>query len=120
MLARTLFPLLVFASLSLAGNFAAACGPYGDLDEDAIVDRWFGPGPRGLDRALEMYDNVEDDEARAALEPMVDRVAGQRGAVVSRLYWYTDLQQAQAAAARAAGREVFVIAVHGVAPRGNA
>ena len=99
MLARTLFPLLVFASLSLAGNFAAACGPYGDLDEDAIVDRWFGPGPRGLDRALEMYDNVEDDEARAALEPMVDRVAGQRGAVVSRLYWYTDLQQAQAAAA---------------------
>jgi hypothetical protein len=51
-------------------------------------------GPGGLAALLEVYDRHPD----AKLLPAIDAVAGQRDAVVSRLYWYTDLSQAEAAA----------------------
>jgi hypothetical protein len=82
---------------------ASACG-YG-------IYRW--QGPQGLETVLQQFDDVQarldsapTAEERAALRDhlerltaAVDEVAGQRHATVSRLYWYTDLEQAKIAAA---------------------
>jgi hypothetical protein len=54
-------------------------------------------GPAGLDAVLAEYDESHDPR----LLPVIDAVAGQRDAVHSRLYWYTDLQQAEATAGAA-------------------
>lgn len=54
-------------------------------------------GPAALDALLLQYDRAAPDD-RAALAAQIDEVAGQRYATVSRLYWYTDLAQAQQAA----------------------
>jgi hypothetical protein len=51
-------------------------------------------GPGGLAALLRDYDLHPD----AKLLPAIDAVAGQHDAVFSRLYWYTDLAQAEAAA----------------------
>jgi hypothetical protein len=51
-------------------------------------------GSSGLRALLNRYDESKD----AKLIPAIEAVAGQRGAAVSRLYWYTDLEQAKAAA----------------------
>jgi len=51
-------------------------------------------GPDGLSAILRLYDAHPDP----ALAADIDAVAGQRGAVWSRLYWYTDLKSAEAAA----------------------
>jgi hypothetical protein len=63
-------------------------------------------GPAGLQRMLDQYADVlargpqpNDDEWRFATAE-IDFVAAQRDAWASRLYWYTDLDQAKAAAAR--------------------
>jgi hypothetical protein len=84
-----------------------------------------GEGPAGLQKALASYDEAVEalakdeqkamfsciavptsDTSREALKAaveaaaaMVDEVAGQRNATVSRLYWYTDFEQAKKAAA---------------------
>lgn len=95
--------LAVLIALAVLGNSTAlGCG-YG-------VFRWVGP--KGLEAVLRNYDHMKArldsaataEEAaalRAALESfeaVVDQVAGQRDATVSRLYWYTDLERAKAAA----------------------
>lgn len=55
-------------------------------------------GPEGLARILDIVDR---DRTRAAdLAPAVDLVAGQKDALASRLYWYTDLESAKNAASR--------------------
>ncbi|MFT3685199.1 MAG: hypothetical protein QM783_09785 [Phycisphaerales bacterium] len=51
-------------------------------------------GPEGLRTLLAQYDRTKD----ASLLSRIDSVAGQHDAVWSRLYWYTDLEQAKAAA----------------------
>lgn len=51
-------------------------------------------GAEGLREILERYDAKPD----AAMAAEVDAVAGQRGAVWSRLYWHTDLESAKVAA----------------------
>src|SRR5262245_16834220 len=51
-------------------------------------------GPAGLKALLRLYDQTSDSELLFA----IDAVAGQRGAIWSRLFWYTDLAQAEAAA----------------------
>src|SRR5262245_1041369 len=51
-------------------------------------------GPDGLRLLLERYDRNPD----ARLLADIDAVAAQRDAVWSRLYWYTDLEQAKTAA----------------------
>lgn len=55
-----------------------------------------GDGPAQLDHLLQLYDGTLDE----SLLPEIDAAAHQRDAVFSRLYWYTDLNSALAAAAR--------------------
>lgn len=55
--------------------------------------------PERLQQLLAQYDAAQFDEAkRAQLELAVDAEAGQRYATVSRLFWYTDIDAAKAAA----------------------
>ncbi|MEZ4398794.1 MAG: hypothetical protein R3B06_02155 [Kofleriaceae bacterium] len=69
-------------------------------------------GPAALDRLLAAYDATAGAGARAALAATIDRVAGQRYATVSRLYWYTDLAAAQAQA-RATGKPILSLRLLG-------
>ena len=59
-------------------------------------------GPAGLAAALDAYDRAvaerAGDAARDRLAHAVDVAAGQRDAVHTRLYWYTDLEEAKRAA----------------------
>jgi len=55
-------------------------------------------GPAALDALLGRFDAMAPGGERDALERTIDRVAAQRYATVSRLYWYTDLAAAEAAA----------------------
>jgi hypothetical protein len=78
-----------------------------------------GAGPAGLAEATELFDFMKasvdafaasgadaegenaplsPEETCSRLAQVVDQVAGQRGATNSRLFWYTDLDQAKAAA----------------------
>lgn len=52
-------------------------------------------GPEGLDALLAKYDAASPDEQRALVD-VIAKVAGQRDAHVSRLYWYEDLDAALA------------------------
>ncbi|MGC4031240.1 MAG: hypothetical protein QM754_05770 [Tepidisphaeraceae bacterium] len=64
--------------------------------------------PEALKEALSAYDkNPTADNAK-----IVDAVAGQKDAAVSRLFWYTDLDQALAAA-KASGRPVLSLRLLG-------
>lgn len=110
---------------ALAGGLFCAVSeiPSGDAQE-AYVAELRNRGPAGLKEALARYDqfiatagkmgvdmsqpqpagdNAEQcqlaKDGRLQLADIVDRVAGQRGATASRLYWYTDLEGAKAAAA---------------------
>ncbi|HEX4418583.1 MAG TPA: hypothetical protein VH165_11820 [Kofleriaceae bacterium] len=55
--------------------------------------------PAQLDALLARYDRGTPDERRT-LGPEIDAAAAQRYAVFSRLYWYTDLDEAKQAARR--------------------
>jgi len=66
----------------------------------AAVDKAAAPanGPAQLEALLASYDRAPAGAARDKLALEVDRVAGQRHATISRLYWYQDLDAAKAAA----------------------
>jgi hypothetical protein len=91
------------------------------LDNPAEVEKFVAQrraeGPEGLAATLQILDamkagaavtigtnsaTVEDESASpdacSRFGEIVDQVAGLRGATVARLYWYTDLEQAKAAA----------------------
>lgn len=92
---------------------ARACGAYGvDAVPMSLEAAWRAAGPDGLTAALAACDAAETEEQRAALAAIVDRVAGQRGATVSRLYWYADLGAAQDAAA-ASGKPILSLRMLG-------
>ena len=55
-------------------------------------------GPSILPRLLDRFDHMAPGPERDAFEHTIDGVAGQRYATISRLYWYTDLAAAEAAA----------------------
>lgn len=59
-------------------------------------------GPPALERLLGRYDALPPGAERDALEREIDAVAAQRYATVSRLFWYTDLEAAKAAASASA------------------
>lgn len=65
-------------------------------------------GPEGLRTLLAEYDRSKD----AGLLSRIDAVAGQRDAVWSRLYWYTDLEAAKSAA-RAEGKPILYLRLLG-------
>lgn len=69
-------------------------------------------GPAGLQKVLAAWEAAEGAEERAALAALADRVAAQRYAVESGLYWYTELAAAQAAA-RASGRPILALRLLG-------
>jgi hypothetical protein len=101
--------LLSLLTLFSVGSVAVyACGGYGSLcpateppefTEQAAALR--SEGPAGLEVALRRFENATDESDRVELSQLVDQVAGQRDASVSRLYWYTDVDQAKRAAAEA-------------------
>ena len=66
-------------------------------DVDIAIAR--GRGPVALDELIATYDRLPDGASRDTLARAIDKVAAQRYATVSHLYWYTDLQRAEAAAA---------------------
>ncbi len=69
-------------------------------------------GPAGLKTVLAELDAATDPAARARLIDAVTKVAGQKDAHVSRLYWYEDLDAALAAA-KQSGRPVLSLRMLG-------
>lgn len=96
--------LLSIASLVLA----AALGP----PSPGAISAFREKGPAGLDAFLKAYGPALDGcrqgggSACQELLDSLDRVAGQRGALHSRLFWYTDLEAAKSAAL-ASGRPIL-------------
>lgn len=88
----TLLSLVFAASLEFDPLTALADRVIGGGDPGAEV-LLRARGPAGLERLLQRRNGASADAA-------IDRVAGQRYAHVSRLYWYTDLDAARAEAAR--------------------
>lgn len=77
------------------------------------IASWKREGANALPPLFELYDRLRKELASptpsadqnlaakiARLETAIDEVAGQRYAYQSRLYWYTDLEEAKAAAAK--------------------
>jgi hypothetical protein len=69
-------------------------------------------GPPALERLLERYDALPEGAEKAELERTIDAVAAQRYATFSRLYWYTDLEAAEAAAL-ASGKPILSLRMLG-------
>lgn len=69
-------------------------------------------GPEGLAIALRQYGDAGDDAGQKKFRSLVDQVAGQRDASVSKLYWYTDFEQAKLAAAET-GRPILSLRMLG-------
>lgn len=85
-------------SIGLAGCASAIAMP--DLSLRTQPDVTLTRSPEILEELLVRYDRIHEGAARDALAQRIDKVAAQRYATVSRLYWYTDLEQAKAAAAK--------------------
>jgi hypothetical protein len=119
------FSAVIASSPAFAGG-DWQCGA-GFVSNSAEVEKFIAEkraaGPAGLAEATDLFDFMKAsadaflasgavaassaDGAKAAQSPqevcarlaqIVDQVAGQRGATTSRLFWYTDLDQAKAAA----------------------
>ena len=58
-------------------------------------------GPAALEQLLAKYDRMQPGAERDELAQQIDQVAAQKHATVSRMYWYTDLASAKAAAQKA-------------------
>ena len=75
-----------------------------DASKEGVVQRFRDRGPAGLEAALKEYDKVrlsklDQSDLLQRCGQAIDLIAGQRHATASRLYWYTDLESAKAAAA---------------------
>ena len=79
-------------------------------DDDPVALR--AEGPAALERLLARRATMPDGPARIALDATIDRVAGQRYAAWSKLYWYTDLAAAQSVA-RAEGKPILALRLLG-------
>lgn len=75
-------------------------------------------GTAGLEKALAAYDRVRLGAAKPQpgelqrLSAEIDRIAAQRHATISRLYWYTDLDEAKRAA-KQAGKPILSLRMLG-------
>lgn len=104
-------PMIVLSALVLVAGTAAVAPRMGAEPPSAErgasgVEAWRAQGPAGLAAVLERFD------AGKASEAEVDAVAGQFGARWSRLYWYTDLEKA-GAAAKAEGKPILYLRLLG-------
>jgi hypothetical protein len=101
---RFILSLAVVAALAtqaLAGGvICSLSGLETDAELDEAAAELRARGPEGLAAVIRSYLErklaAEDDKK---FRRVMDKVAGQRGALVSRLYWYTDLDEAKSAAA---------------------
>jgi len=66
--------------------------------EAVRIATWRAEGPAALERLLAQYDQQPAGAERDRMMATIDKVAGQRYATWSRLYWYDDLEAAKAAA----------------------
>ena len=115
-----MFRLLSLLALFSFGAVAVyACGGYGDICPETETPQFAeqvaalrSAGPAGLEVALRRLESASDENARADLKQLVDQVAGQRDASVSRLYWYADFEQAKQAAAES-GRPILSLRMLG-------
>jgi len=96
--------LLVLLALSLLQGHRIPAG-----DE---ISRLLAEGPAALDRLLARYDELSAGAEKDELERTIDAVAAQRYATFARLYWYTDLEAAEAAA-RASGKPILSLRMLG-------
>lgn len=69
-------------------------------DNKSEIARLRSMGPEGLSLALAAYDEAEAGPAKNEQALLVDAVAAQRYATSSRLYWYTDIEEAKQASAK--------------------
>lgn len=114
--------MLRLSLLLLLFNRAAvtlACGGYGSLCPQVESPEFAEQvaalrtaGPAGLEAALRRLAATNNEEDHAALTQLVDQVAGQRSATVSRLYWFTDLEEAKLAAVES-GRPILSLRMLG-------
>lgn len=105
--------------LSLVTSLVLACGTYGadptliplalDGSAQAIAELRAG-GQFGLDELIERYQALGRSDPR--WEALIDKVAGQRYAVHSGLYWHTDLEAAKAEA-ESTGRAILSLRMLG-------
>jgi hypothetical protein len=78
----------------------------------AEIARLRAEGPPALAALLADFDKLDLGPARDALAATIDKVAGQRYATVSRLFWHTDLEAAKQAA-RASGKPILSLRMLG-------
>ena len=91
----------------LAGNR----GPHHSLDTLAARSKAIeSPGSEGLGAASNPVKAGTERQRR--LESVIDQVGGQRYCSLSRLYWHTDIQQAETAA-RASGKPILSLRLLG-------
>lgn len=106
---RSALPLGVAAGCAalLAAPEAGAAG-----NATAEIARLRAQGPSALTELFTRYDRLAVGAERDKLAQVIDQVARQRYATVSRLYWYTDLGEAQVAAQRS-GRPILALRMLG-------
>ena len=100
---------------SAAATPADACGDYMDEETREIVETAIDGSTTDATDAVEIlrsrgwegvyalssYEHREKDDARRArIRAILDKVAGQKDAYASRLFWHTDLEEAKAEAAK--------------------
>ncbi len=109
---------------SRAQHAAAVAAPAtghsaGDVDGTAVahmgaaeIAALRAEGPAALERLLLAYDRMHAESVRDQMAATIDKVAGQRYATVSRLYWYEDLEAAKAVA-KATGKPILSLRMLG-------
>lgn len=101
-----------------SGDSVATVARTQDAPDDQEIARLRKAGPAGLVALLAVYDAAARDEAPsrdarlAHLRVALDRVARQKDAYASRLYWYTDLERAEQAA-RESGKPIVALRLLG-------
>ena len=105
---RFSLPLSIAASCVVAFALPTSVPAAGPPQRQAVTTR----DPATLDALLARYDQMTPGPDREALALAVDQHAGQRYATVSRMYWYTDLDAAKAAA-RASHRPILALRMLG-------
>ncbi|MBA2540180.1 MAG: hypothetical protein H0V17_11135 [Deltaproteobacteria bacterium] len=109
---RTSLPLGLAAGCAAALVFADATPARAVEATPDLVTLHRSQGPAGLAKLLAEYDQLPVGRDRDELSHVIDQVAQQRYATVSRLYWYTDFTQATAAA-RATQRPILALRMLG-------
>ena len=85
--------------IRVLGVAAASCIAMLSLPStEAPAAKAVAEGPAKLAAMIARYDAMKPGAKRDTLALEIDKFAGQRYATVSRLYWYTNLDEAKAAA----------------------